>query len=393
MIGCPAPDKDDPIPETYPQENIAWPSLGDTPWPMHHHDPQSTGRSQYAGPQGGVVYKKVNAGVSESGITIGYNSTVFTSSSLPPNNFYCLDYEGNIKWVSSLHSQSTPLVGSDSMIYLGGVGLFVAFTPDGDTLWQRTTETFTLGVNIDMNGNLFYIDNESKLTKMSKNGDILWQLQSPYTFLQADDVPTFSPDGNTLYAQGSEVSVVAIDIVTQEIKWAFGNEKLMSGPVIDNDGNLYFIPGDVFEWSRNDSIDRILYCLTSAGEIEWEFPFVSEVVWDNTEPTIDYDGNIYFATDTLYALNHTGDLRWKVPLEGNTISPLICDINNVIYVGAKNREIGQNQIYAVTAEGEILWVIRDSEIRSLGVSPAISEDGTLFYPTWDSVSRDYLIIK
>ena len=62
-------------------------------------------------------------------------------------------------------------------------------------------------------------------------------------------------------------------------------------------------------------------------------------------------------------------------------------------MGAKNREIGQNQIYAVTAEGEILWVIRDSEIRSLGVSPAISEDGTLFYPTWDSVSRDYLIIK
>ena len=32
------------------QVDIPWPSLADTPWPMFHHDPQSTGRSKYAGP-------------------------------------------------------------------------------------------------------------------------------------------------------------------------------------------------------------------------------------------------------------------------------------------------------------------------------------------------------
>ena len=32
------------------QENIPWPSLADSPWPMADHDPQSTGRSNLKGP-------------------------------------------------------------------------------------------------------------------------------------------------------------------------------------------------------------------------------------------------------------------------------------------------------------------------------------------------------
>lgn len=30
-----------------PQYDIVWESLADSPWPMFHHDPQSTGRSKY----------------------------------------------------------------------------------------------------------------------------------------------------------------------------------------------------------------------------------------------------------------------------------------------------------------------------------------------------------
>ena len=38
-----------PKPPGY-QEDIPWPSLADSPWPMNHHDPQSSGRSKFIGP-------------------------------------------------------------------------------------------------------------------------------------------------------------------------------------------------------------------------------------------------------------------------------------------------------------------------------------------------------
>jgi len=60
----------DPSPkeDIVPQTDIPWSSLADTPWPMHHHDPQSTGRSNYSGPQNGIISKKVYVGMSVSGI-------------------------------------------------------------------------------------------------------------------------------------------------------------------------------------------------------------------------------------------------------------------------------------------------------------------------------------
>jgi len=55
----------DPIDNNKPpagyQEDIPWPSLADSPWPMNHGDPQSTGRSKFPGPLSGTVIKEVEA--------------------------------------------------------------------------------------------------------------------------------------------------------------------------------------------------------------------------------------------------------------------------------------------------------------------------------------------
>ena len=57
---------------------------------------------------------------------------------------------------------------------------------------------------------------------------------------------------------------------------------------------------------------RKLYSINSEGAINWEFNFIANTLWDNTEPTIDYNGNIYFGADTLYSLSNSGKLRWKI---------------------------------------------------------------------------------
>ncbi len=50
-----SPTETPPDNNIHPQVDIPWPSLGDSQWPMHHHDPQSTGRSPFVGPQQGEV--------------------------------------------------------------------------------------------------------------------------------------------------------------------------------------------------------------------------------------------------------------------------------------------------------------------------------------------------
>ena len=42
-------ETEEPLPPGY-QQDIPWPSLADSPWPINHGDPQSTGRSKYPGP-------------------------------------------------------------------------------------------------------------------------------------------------------------------------------------------------------------------------------------------------------------------------------------------------------------------------------------------------------
>jgi len=92
--------------------------------------------------------------------SIGYNSSVFVATSYMPYDFYALDYDGNIKWkLSPVICYSTPLIGSDSTIYIAGSDLFYAFSPTGDTVWYSSIDkTVAVGVNIDKDGNLYYVE-------------------------------------------------------------------------------------------------------------------------------------------------------------------------------------------------------------------------------------------
>jgi len=226
------------------------------------------------------------------------------------------------------------------------------------------------------------------LTVIDKKGNIKWKMKDDRFLNWADAAPTFSPDGNMLYVQGSDVSVLAIDVDMQTLKWAFGNKVQRSSPVIDNNGNIFIIPGESKFFNK-----RKLYSLKPEGVINWEFKFGANTFMDNTEPTIDHNGNIYFGADSLYSLSNSGKLRWKMELGSVINTPLICDVNNVIYVGMQNRTNGVNKIIAVNDDGEILWEILDNLERALGVSPALNEKGILFYPTWDNQNGVYLIIN
>ncbi len=212
FIGCdktvdPPPD---PIVEndTVPQVNIEWPSLADTPWPMYHHDPQSTGRSQYRGPQNGTI-SHINLPLfsTMSGTSIGYNKTAF----LPASDFsysllYAFNYAGTPIWSKSvLGSYTTPLISSDSSIYVASQNkIFIALNHNGDTLWTTPISImYSRGINIDKKGNLYLIERSdnsiNSLKVLDENGNLLWTLKDDRITETYYNIPTFSPDGNTVY--------------------------------------------------------------------------------------------------------------------------------------------------------------------------------------------------
>ena len=98
LYGC-AEKNDQPLtPKSTPgqQTAVAWPGLADTPWPMNHHDPQSTGRSPLLGPASGAIALNVSLPtVSNIGAAIALDSTILGGGTLVSVNS-----DGTIRWSS-----------------------------------------------------------------------------------------------------------------------------------------------------------------------------------------------------------------------------------------------------------------------------------------------------
>jgi hypothetical protein len=149
-------------------------------------------------------------------------------------------------------------------------------------------------------------------------------------------------------------------------------------PVIDSYGNIYLLP----RYNPQGIDKQKFYSINKNGESRWIFEFDYKVsIFNSNTPTIDEAGNIYFATDTLYSLNYSGKLNWKVNLDGFCDCPLVCDINSNIYVGTMGSEAGI-AISSYDVNGNLNWKISDSQDQ-VGGSPAIGFN-SLYFPTWKS---------
>ena len=380
------PKKDKPKPEGY-QEDIPWPSLADSPWPMFHGDAQLTGRSRYRGPTQGVISNRIPASQMQAGISIGYNSIIYYTAS---GRLIASDYNGNKIWETWLASEisTTPLVGKDSTIYFssGSLKRIYAVNTNGNIKWEYKSKTdiwnSTLG--IDLEGNIYFLTNKT-LTVLTHDGTFLWELYDERFLSGSDNGFSFSPDGETIYLHGYNVSLLAIDISSRKVKWTFGNRWLESGALVDNQGNIYIFP------DSNPNEENYFYSLTPLGEIRWKFKHdENNFMFDNVEPAIDKEGNIYFGFNKLYSLDYFGKLRWKVDLEGSEIvsSVLVDNIGNIfIGTGGSN----DTKIMSFNNAGVKNWEVIIFDERGLGSSAAISDNGSLLFPTFRS--DNFYIIK
>lgn len=384
LVTCDSTEPPPVKPQGY-QEDIQWPSLADSPWPMNHGDPQGTGRSKYSGPAQGIITGYIPSGMMQNSIVIGNNKTVYFSPTRDTTSLKAANYAGDILWqvnMRSFDANLTPLIANNDNIYFYSrfqndhYGIYAA-SPQGDIKWSYTqTSTFSLGMNIGKDGTIYFIDDDHNLIALSSNGELKWECNDPRFQAAAYSILTFSPDGETLYLNCySGATLAAFDLINKTIKWTWGTDKLFNTPVVDAQGNIYIFP------SSFDSGVKKFYSLNSNGTIRWEFEYsLNSEFFNGLDPTIDKNGNIYFGYTSIYSLTYEGKLRWEYRFENDAnFCPLICDKDGNIYAGTL-----YNKIISLDNNGNLRWEVTAEIDRTLGCSPAISEDGLLFFPAYRS---------
>jgi hypothetical protein len=371
------PKKDKPKSEGY-QEDIPWPSLADSPWPMNHHDPQNTGRSNSFGPVFGKIdWMKDSLFHYNRGIAIDSDSTIYIASS---QYLYAYRINGILKWktfISNGESGSTPLVTKDFIFVHYIYGGLYAINKKGEIAWRNSVIKEISELSITKDGSILFVDADGNLNSYDKNGTHLWSFSN--SIIKPKSFISISPDSKTLYLNGRLKAVLAFNIDEKRIVWDFGNSNLFGGPLIDSDGSIY-LSSKSEEFNNNKPA---VFCLSPDGNVKWFFPHEQWVFQENYNNhgfiTMDKNGSIYFGSDTLFSINFNGKLRWKKALQISQATALVCDKENRIYACRETNSYNF-ELLILNDAGEIVKSLL-LEGETTFSSPALGY-GRLFQPTY-----------
>jgi len=371
------------------QQQIPWPTLMDSPWPMIKHDPQATGRSPYVGPKTANIIWTMDMeyGVfTGPAIDVDGNLYFGTNTWLPndtTNYFYSAYPNGSLRWTfctgETYAANSGFLIGSDSTIYFASQGGYVfAVDLEGNLKWKHD-----YGMNIF--AHLMNIDKDSSIYITSSHYDSLYSINRysgimnwkvSYDGGLGASSPVFSPDGQTIYIAGLYNYLYALNL-DGTLKWRFNYGPVSVVPLVDNDGNIYIV-------GKVDSTG--LHSISPDGDIRWSYNFAN---WNGTRSllycaTMDKNGNLYFPCSInqiarIISVDYDGNFRWEYtfsqPDEWIEV-PLICDADGTVYCGST----WGYYYYAISSKGELLWKIPLNGYM-VDNSGAIGSDGTLYIGT------------
>jgi len=312
------------------QEDIPWPSLANSPWPIEHSDPQNTGRSKYIGPKIGMIENIIDSVNSNTGIVIGPDSMIYYACQ---NELKAFSKTGQLKWKIpfGVETLGTPIVGNDGTIYVLYSYVLAAINSDGTKKWEIPVSALNSGgFNIGLDGTLYFADSgDHTVYAFDKQGNKLWSLMD--NRIMGWNPPIISPDSKTIYLPGYGVTLIAIDIESQSVKWAFGTIDCFPAPVIDCNGNIYINSNLPIINNNKPNV----FSLEHTGKVRWSFLHGESVI---NAMTLDKNGNLIFGGDSLFSINYSGTLNWKLPMQ-DFISPraMCCDADGNIYtIIAKN---------------------------------------------------------
>jgi hypothetical protein len=339
------------------QEDIQWSSIANTPWPKHRRDAQNTGRSPYSGPTGILNWTIDTSFYLNSELTLDAQNNLYTVSCVDTTGLYSYNTNGVLRW-GTIYSRVqkiaiTPLLTASGKIISADQGHIFCFNNNGEVEWVFNSDhrLFITGIALDKEGNLYFTDDLGTLYCLNESGNLNWSFTDSRFYNNEETAIGFSPDGKTIYLIGMEISLFAFDITSKQIKWSIDKGEVRSSPMIDSQGNIYFIAKN-----PESNYGLTFYSVTSQGQERFFHGFTSSYSHWRIDPTIDKNGNQFFAGDTLYSLDYRGNLRWKTKLLGFNLSPLINDKDGNIYLTAGGYP-NLNQLLSYSNDGTLRWSI------------------------------------
>lgn len=206
--------------------------------------------------------------------------------------------------------------------------------------------------------------------------------------------PALSNDGQTAYVGTSfspqaavphQHSLVALDVATGAQRWRFnlGAAEVRSTPAVAPDGSITLLAEE--RSPTGGFVSAAAIRVSSAGALVWRRELGiagSPVDVGFSAPAIGADGSVYIATDSLYALNPDGTVRWSRFANGEDLrSSAAIGGDGTIYFASRNIPLTAMH----PDSGRVLWE------RPLGgqgyvfAAPAIGTDGTIYVATDECV--------
>lgn len=202
--------------------------------------------------------------------------------------------------------------------------------------------------------------------------------------------PATSLDGQTVYLGTSEPATAfvprqnylhAVTVATGARLWTFGLglSEVRSSPAVGPDGSISFIAEE-----RNASggfVKTELVRVSSAGALVWRTELgaaANRVDEGFSAPAVASDGSVYVATDSLYAISNTGQIRWTRFHNGEDLraSPVV-GADGTVYFAAHNIPLTAMH----PDSGRVLWERPLGANEHVHASPAIGSDGAIYVAT------------
>ncbi|MCK5260828.1 MAG: PQQ-binding-like beta-propeller repeat protein [Thermoplasmatales archaeon] len=161
--------------------------------------------------------------------------------------------------------------------------------------------------------------------------------------------------------------------VTGQEKWRFrANEGVDGGPIIGNDGTIYF--GDK---------EGHVYAIHSNGSLKWEYHTGYNFI--TSTPALAEDGTLYVGSwdHYLYAINSSSGVRkWKFNARGTIASSPTIAGDGTIYFGTMWDSQTGHRIYAANPNGTEKWQYKTG--NDITSDPVIGDDGTVYVGSCDT---------
>ena len=402
------------------QETIEWPSLANSAWPMHAHDPQHTGRSIYAGATHGTVEwsNRLDYSTDGSSPILGEDG-IYIGTSRDLKSVFKVTESGVPLWDTPLVGAitSSPIISSSGNLFVSTNGFDMnavhCLNSDGNIVWQLETPTKNKYYNpvLDITGQYLYLILQNDILKINANtGSITDSITVGGNVVFRGMSPAFVTDGSVFYVTGAtfangwvdgNLSLFAFDTIGNHL-WSYetgleDDNFRTSYPSINNEGTIFF------QFSTNQA--AYVYAINPDGTLMWQFEDAASWNFGFNGISIGNYGDLYLINtdgEKLLSLDANGILRWEFFLENiytdpsilnnfpkfSEIAPVIDKDDNVFVAMAATYYTDTLNFAVYDKDGQLLSTLAlknddTDDVRDIYSMPTIGSDGSIYIAVED----------